>query len=163
MTDISERLHEIKKKMRRRLCDLNKEEKQLKVEAETLRKSMAHLGNLLEEIEAGITQQRLKEIVAELNLKVRVIFPFTGLAKYFVLKHLNKKLKEMRLMLDRIPYKMKKIESERESVNICPVCDGVGSQVQRRYIREDGIVTPITTSKGCPLCHGKGTIDLDEK
>lgn len=121
-----------------------------------------HFRELLEEINAGITQQRLKEIVAKLNLKVRVNFPFTKLAKYFVLKHLNKKLKDMRLMLDRIPYKMKKIESERESVNICPVSDGVGSQVQRRYVREDGIVTPITTSKECPLCHSKGRINLDE-
>jgi uncharacterized protein YhaN len=155
-------LDEVKKRMHKRNKELDDEEKQLKNEEVNLRNSLVNLQNLRDEIEGGVTQQRLKVIVNELNMKARVKFPYVKLVRYFALKNVDRKLKDMRLLLRQIPDRIELIKSEREDVNICPSCGGLGSKVQHQYIREDGLVTPVTKSSECSLCHGKGRIGLDE-
>ncbi len=154
-------LDKVKKRMQKRNEELNDEEKQLKNEETTLKKTLISLQNLREEIRSGVTQQRLKEIVYELKMTVRVKFPFFTLAKYFVLQNVDRQLHDVRDLLHQIPDKIKRIERDRESVNKCPACGGFGSQVQRRYMREDGVVSSVMKSSECPLCKGKGRIDLN--
>ena len=156
MSKISDNLLEAKEKIQRRLRELDREERQLSLEAETMRKSKAQFEAWIEDITKGISRQQLKEITIKLGVKVPVVFPFSILARHFVKKRLEKRLGEVGIIIDEIARRIKSIERERKDVNICPNCGGRGFITKTRYIRENGFVTPMLTERKCTLCQGKG-------
>lgn len=156
MSKISDNLLEAREKIQRRLRELDREERQSSLEAETMRKSKAQFKAWIEDIKRGISRQRLKEITIELDLKVPVVFPFTILARHFVKKRLEKRLGEVEVIIREIARRIKRIETERKDINICPNCGGRGFITKTRYIRENGFVTPMLTDRKCILCQGKG-------
>jgi len=154
------RLNKVKEEIRKRLKELNNQENLLNEEAKNAHKDLTKLRRFMKEIEEGVSQTRLREIVKELSIIVRVGFPFTPLARFLVVKHLKNQIEEIEYKIEEISEKLKILEKEKKTANICPECKGLGSHTEIRYVREDGFVTSETIHKECTLCQGKGRIEL---
>jgi len=154
------RLNKVKEEIRKRLEELNNQENLLKKKAKNAHKKLTKLKMFMKEIEEGVSQVRLREIVKELSINVRVGFPFTTLARFLVVKQLKNQIEEMESKIKEISEKLKILEEEKKTANICPECKGLGSRTEIRYVREDGFIIPVTTHKECSLCQGKGRIEL---
>ena len=161
MLELNARREAIKQKIREKLQDLSNEEKELNEEMDRLCSSVAEFRERLEMIKGGVSTMQLKKIATEIHVNVDVYFPFTQLARRMIYEELERRIKEAELKISEVRRRMKEIENKRRDVNICPDCGGQGFRASTcYYVREDDIIIPVTSYDECPLCGGKGRIEL---
>ncbi len=154
-------LNNVKKRIRKRLSDLRENEEQMKREIETLQDSLEQFHRWVQSTKKDMSQSQLKEMAEELGLNIRVQFPFISLAKYFIVQQIDRQIITTKHRIQETTHRIRNLDNERENVYRCPQCNGLAYETKTHYVREDSRVIPITTSKDCPICKGKGKIDLN--
>jgi hypothetical protein len=160
MNEAFDKHSQVRERIRWELQRFYEKEKELNRKKEELKTYVAYLEKLLEETKQVKSMARLEEIISHGGLRTRIRPGFFKMLRYFAEKELKEKLEKTRKEHEETIVEIKTILREKKDANLCPNCYGEGQLRKTHYMREDGVVRPLLRVTTCPLCGGKGRIDV---
>lgn len=133
-------------RLKKRLSEQQQKAEQLKAEIGRLEMWLGNIEQLPEEAHTllGLSTRRL-QTTPPLLLKIR----------------LRGMLEEAKARLESTQREQRATQELLESLYVCYMCGGRGVKPSKtKYVREDGVITPITSTQICELCQGTGRIKI---
>ena len=126
---------------------VKRDQRNLKRTLKSLRAELSRLGKLYENCRSLWVKGDFKSLSEILERE--------GIRSFHEMPNMISELDEK---IEGVLRDLKMIDEDLKKGVACPECGGLGSMMERQYVRSEGNIIPIVKTKECPFCKGSGRL-----